>query len=352
MKFQSVLFGLLLICNVAQAQFNHRSFTSNNDVQLNGNAQKLDGRIRLVSAGESQVGSAWFITKQRVVDGFEATFSFQITNPGSNEGFTPGADGLAFVLQNSSIYEGGAGGGIGYAGIANSMAVEFDTYDNNPDGNPEPNDNHISVQSQGTGVNSADQSASLGWTTKIPALKEGAVHTATIRYVPGRLDVYLDELTKPVVTVSVQIDSLLELDNGTCWIGFTAATGQSWGDFDIISLKNEVLLNIRNIFFDYDRAVLKPASFPELDKLVQILNNDPALKVEIQGHTDDRGSSDYNARLSNDRAGAVRDYLVKKGISAGRVAARGFGADSPIASNATDEGRARNRRVEARLFNE
>jgi outer membrane protein OmpA-like peptidoglycan-associated protein len=159
-------------------------------------------------------------------------------------------------------------------------------------------------------------------------------------------------MSQPVAAIAVLLDSLLQLDDGKCWIGFTAATGGSWANFDIISLKNEVLLNIRNIFFDYDKAVLKPASFPELGKLVQVLNDDSKLKVEIRGHTDNRGNDDYNLRLSNDRAGAVREYLVKKGIAADRVTARGFGAGSPIASNDSENGRAQNRRVEARLFSE
>jgi outer membrane protein OmpA-like peptidoglycan-associated protein len=346
------LLGVVILTATASAQFNHRSFTSIRDVQLNGNAHEAEGRIRLVSAAENSVGSAWFTNKQRVVDGFETTFSFQITSPGSNEGFPAGADGLAFVLQNSSIYEGGAGGGIGYHGIMNSLAVEFDTYDNNPDGNPEPNDNHISIHTQGRGENSADQSASLGATTNIPNLKIGKVHTEMIRYNPGRLEVFLDDMARPVLAIGLRIDTLLGLDDGRCWIGFTAATGQSWANFDIISLKNEVLLNIRNIFFDTNKSILKSESFPELRKLVDVLNKDQQVKVEIRGHTDNRGGDDHNLKLSNDRAGAVREYLVQNGIAASRVTARGFGAGSPIASNESDDGRAQNRRVEARLFSE
>lgn len=335
-----------------RAQFNYRNVASIDDVTLNGDARKLNDRIRLVPAETFKRGSVWFNTKQRIVDGFSATFTFQISEPGSQRPWAPGADGLAFVLQNSSVYEGAAGGGIGYAGIRNSLAVEFDTYDNNPDENPEPNGNHISVHSLGMEPNSADHRTSLGWTGDIPDLKAGASHTATIHYLPGRLSIFLDDRTRPVLAIPIRLDTLLRLDEGTCWMGFTAATGGSWANFDLFSLSSEVIINIRNILFDYDRAVLKKEAFPELQKIADVLRSEPGLMVEIRGHTDDQGGGEYNLRLSQNRADAVRSYLLRQGIAPARVVARGYGTNMPIADNATDEGRALNRRVEARLFKE
>ncbi|MEO5931192.1 MAG: OmpA family protein [Candidatus Kapaibacterium sp.] len=343
---------LFAIPAMLPAQFNYRSFATIDDVTFNGDARKMTDRIRLVPADVSKRGSVWFNTKQRIIDGFESTFSFEITEPGSRQPWKPGADGFAFVLQNSSVYEGGLGGGIGYEGIANSLAVEFDTYDNNPDGNPEPNDNHISVQSRGLAPNSADHRTSLGWTTKIADLKNGSRHLARVRYNPGTLTIFLDDLANPVLTVNVRLDSLLSLSDGKCWIGFTAATGGSWANFDLFNLDCSVIMNARNIFFDYDKATLKPNSFPELKKLIGMMKADPALKVEIRGHTDNQGNDDYNTRLSGNRARSVQEYLIRNGIDAGRVAARGYGAGTPIATNATEEGRGRNRRVEARFYKE
>ncbi len=347
-----VLLLLLLIPLGASAQFNYRDFTSAAGVTLNGAARKMRDRIRIVPAKVSQTGSVWFNSKQRVADGFELTFSFSITAPGSRSPRVPGADGLAFVLQNSSVYEGGVGGGIGYQGIRNSLAVEFDTYDNNPDSNPEPNGNHISVHSRGMEPNSADHRTSRGWTSALPDLKAGGRHTAKVRYVPGTLEVYLDDLTSPVLTVALRLDTLMTLDNGTCWMGFTAATGGSWANFDLFNLNSEVVLNVRDIFFDYDKAILKPESFPELKKLATLLKNDPSLLLEIRGHTDNQGTPAYNRALSQNRAQAVRNYLVGEGVAKKRVVARGYGADMPIADNAAETGRAQNRRVEARLYKE
>jgi outer membrane protein OmpA-like peptidoglycan-associated protein len=335
-----------------RAQFNYRSFTTIDEVTFNGDARKMSDRIRLVPADLAKRGSVWFNTKQPIADGFESTFTFQISEPGSREPWKPGADGLAFVMQNSSVYEGGVGGGIGYEGIANSLAVEFDTYDNNPDSNPEPNGNHVSVQSRGKAPNSADHRTSLGWTSAIPDLKKGDRHTARVRYLPGTLTVFLDDLDHPILTVPIRLDTLLSLDAGKCWIGFTAATGGSWANFDLFSLDCSVIMNVRNIYFDYDRATLKPASFPELGRLIAILKADPKLSVEIRGHTDDHGGDEYNQKLSKGRADAVRAYLIRNGIAGSRVTANGYGAGTPIATNETEAGRAENRRVEARLFKE
>lgn len=347
-----LLAGLLMAAYPLHAQFNYSNVASIDDMTLNGDARKMDDRIRLVPAAQAKRGSVWFNTKQRITDGFSSTFAFQISEPGSKQPWVPGADGFAFVLQNSSVYEGSLGGGIGYADIRNSLAVEFDTYDNNPDSNPEPNGNHISVHSRGLEPNDADHRTSLGWTTRIPDLKKGARHTAMIRYLPGRLEVFLDDLSKPVLTVAIRLDTLLKLDDGKSWMGFTAATGGSWANFDLFSLNSEVILNIRNILFDYDKAVLKKESLPELKKIVDILKREPDLLIEIRGHTDNQGSDDYNIRLSQSRADAVRQHLLRNGIRAARVQANGYGATMPIDDNGTDAGRALNRRVEARLFRE
>lgn len=345
-----VLLLLLLIPLGASAQFTYRNFTSAAGITLNGAARKMRDRIRIVPAQVSKTGSVWFNSKQRVADGFESTFSFSVTAPGSRSPRAPGADGIAFVLQNSSVYEGGVGGGIGYEGIRNSLAVEFDTYDNNPDSNPEPNGNHISVHSRGMEPNSADHRTSRGWTSAIPDLKSGGRHTAKVRYVPGTLEIYLDDLDRPVLAVALRLDTLMSLDNGTCWMGFTAATGGSWANFDLFNLTSDVVADLRDIFFDHDKTILKSASFPELKKLVGILKDDPSLLLEIRGHTDNQGTSRYNRALSKKRAEAVRQYLVRSGIAKNRVLARGYGADMPIADNASAAGRAQNRRVEARLY--
>lgn len=110
----------------------------------------------------------------------------------------------------------------------------------------------------------------------------------------------------------------------------------------------EVGLSVRlnNIFFDFDEAILRPESFPELDKVVVLLEQNPNLYIEIGGHTDDKGSDAYNEALSQGRAEAVRAYLMEQWIEPERVTARGYGKSKPEVANDSDENRQINRRVE------
>ncbi|MBK6627605.1 MAG: OmpA family protein [Flavobacteriales bacterium] len=101
-----------------------------------------------------------------------------------------------------------------------------------------------------------------------------------------------------------------------------------------------------HIFFDFDKADLKPESHAELEKVVHLLTDYPHMRIEIGAHTDDQGSEAYNIRLSNDRAKAVVDHLVKQKVDADRLSWKGYGKSRPVADNSSEEGRARNRRVE------
>lgn len=100
------------------------------------------------------------------------------------------------------------------------------------------------------------------------------------------------------------------------------------------------------INFDFNKATLKPDATPIIEQVVKLLKDNPALKLEIGGHTDNIGARDYNAKLSGSRAGSVVSALAAQGIDAKRLNAAGYGPDKPVTTNDTDEGRAKNRRVE------
>jgi outer membrane protein OmpA-like peptidoglycan-associated protein len=114
---------------------------------------------------------------------------------------------------------------------------------------------------------------------------------------------------------------------------------QRVGEGIVIEFENDVL-------FGFDMYDLRQQARENLDKLVMILNKYPDTNIEIHGHTDNKGSARYNQSLSERRAKAVADYLTGKNISAKRLTTIGFGEESPIASNDTEEDRAKNRRVE------
>ena len=117
-----------------------------------------------------------------------------------------------------------------------------------------------------------------------------------------------------------------------------------------IEVNASVVLN--NIFFDVNKFELKPESQVELDKLVQLLNENPLIKIEISGHTDNAGKPADNLVLSNNRAKAVIKYLSGKGIATLRLSSKGYGETKPVADNKTEEGKARNRRTEMKVISQ
>ncbi|MBX2931899.1 MAG: PD40 domain-containing protein [Chitinophagaceae bacterium] len=114
-----------------------------------------------------------------------------------------------------------------------------------------------------------------------------------------------------------------------------------------IALNSNIVL--QNIQFEPNSFKLLPVSLIELNKLLQILNDNPTLQVEISGHTDNTGNAADNVKLSTQRAKAVVDYLVDKGITTNRLTYKGYGASKPIADNKTEQGRAKNRRTECKI---
>ncbi len=124
-------------------------------------------------------------------------------------------------------------------------------------------------------------------------------------------------------------------------------------------VEKEILLNkvnvgekivLKNIFFDLDKATLRSESTAELERLAKLLEDYPTIRIEISGHTDNQGSLTYNTRLSENRAKAVVEYLVSKGIVESRLEFKGYAYLEPIATNDTPEGRQQNRRVEFKIL--
>jgi hypothetical protein len=255
MSLLCLLPGFGAVSAFAQISFN--DFSSVTGLALNGKAAQAtnaNGKkvLRLTPDKKQHVaGTAWFATQQQsVASGFTTVFQFQITHTGA------AADGLAFVIQNSSgngfgtAARGGSGSAIGYGipdpgdngvAIPNSLAVEFDTFQNSYD----PNANHIAVQSCGTGSNTQDHNATclngspanLGIVSNLGTvnLADGLVHTAVVDYDPGTLRVFVDNLGVPILIVNTDLSTLLSLNDGSAWVGFSGANGSKFENNDILS---------------------------------------------------------------------------------------------------------------------
>jgi OmpA-OmpF porin, OOP family len=118
----------------------------------------------------------------------------------------------------------------------------------------------------------------------------------------------------------------------------------------VSAIEENITIVLNNVFFDFDKAVLKPESFPELNRIADLMKERPGLQIEISGHTDATGPSQYNLGLSERRAKAVITYLREKEIGEERLQVLFFGESRPADTNGTIEGRRKNRRVEFKIL--
>jgi hypothetical protein len=206
------------------------------DFTLVGQASLLADRLRVVPAIFNDVGAAWYTPlaspQHDVASGFNAVFEFELT-PGTA---TP-ADGLALVIQNESVGALGLPSSAGYVGITESIAIEFDMFLNLALGDSSAR--HIAVMTRGSLPNSQDHVvAELGNVDTLVDFADGSRHTARVEYIagaPGTLNVYLDDLVTPVLSISLDLASTINLNSGSAWVGITAGTGGLFSNHDLIT---------------------------------------------------------------------------------------------------------------------
>lgn len=119
---------------------------------------------------------------------------------------------------------------------------------------------------------------------------------------------------------------------------------------EVTKLEENATITLNNIFFDFDKSLLKAESGPELDRLADLLKKNATMQIEISGHTDNMGADQYNLALSERRAKTVVAYLVRSGVDQKRLTVQFFGESKPVDSNDTEEGRQKNRRVEFKIL--
>lgn len=229
------LLGLAAVAGTslpAMADFAYTDFTSAAGLSFNGAAVHTAPTISVTPPIRASAGAIWRSDAQTVTNGFVSNFSFRI---GDISGI--GSDGLAFVIHNDPRGDtaiGGTGGAMGYAtntvypsqtGIANGLAIEFDAWNNEGDWADFNSAHHVSVQSMGQLTMIPSSLSSLGGAVTASDFGDNTVHNVRVVYVPGSLDVYLDDLGTPLVSVAVDLGSILSLPTGEAFVGFTAGTG-------------------------------------------------------------------------------------------------------------------------------
>lgn len=121
-------------------------------------------------------------------------------------------------------------------------------------------------------------------------------------------------------------------------------------DLEMVPIEKGLTIRINNLFFNTGKWELKEESTPEMERLVEFMKQNKKVRIEISGHTDDIGQEADNLALSENRAKAVYDYLVSKGVSSNRLLSKGFGEGKPLLENSTEENRQLNRRVEFKIL--
>lgn len=222
--------GLLAQPAVHATTITYADFSSVAGLQLNGSAAQAGNVLRLTPSAPGQGGSAFYNTAipLNAAYSFSSYFQFRISNPGGiGDGDGQGADGLVFVVQTNASNVGGAGGGIGYLGIPNSVGIEFDTYNNG-----EINGNHVGIDLNGS-VNSITNVAVA------QRLNDGDVWNAWVDYngATDDLEVRLSlGATRPAAAIlAANIDLTAVLGSPNAFVGFTSGTGSGYGDHDILS---------------------------------------------------------------------------------------------------------------------
>ncbi|HVY31117.1 MAG TPA: OmpA family protein [Polyangiaceae bacterium] len=133
--------------------------------------------------------------------------------------------------------------------------------------------------------------------------------------------------------------------------GKRSAIAEKFGCPSLIEMGSDGSVQLlKPIEFETGRATIKAVSFPILDEVLDLMKSRPSMRIGIYGHTDSKGLPANNLKLSKDRAAAVRNYILGKGIAASRLESEGFGQTKPVADNNTDEGRSKNRRVEFKIL--
>lgn len=331
------------------------------DFVLSGDTRRTGGDCyRLTEALDWSAGAIWHKTPINLEAPFEMELDLML---GCQD--RSGADGMVFVFTPQQTRAGYRGEGMGFAGLVPSLGVEIDTWENEHLGDP-PGD-HVALLANGQ----VSHFYNLAGPIDIPNVEDCQTHRIRVGWQPGQQLFTMDLDGRRVLAVRYDIiNKVFRGDTKVYW-GVTSATGQYNNrheicfekldylpaldglEFDALTSRKLLdgdIMPLRSLQYETGKSSLQPESLADLERLANLMREHPDLALEIFGHTDNVGNAQTNLSLSQQRADAVADYLVRRGIPKERIFARGFGERYPLASNNTPEGRMENRRVEIHLF--
>jgi hypothetical protein len=290
--------------------FDYPHFKNTQGLKLIQDAYVLENKIRLTQAVESQKGGMWYTQDPLQVDkGFTTVFNFQISSSG---GYGEGADGIALIIHNApqNLEQGIHGGGMGYEGIPNCIAIEFDTFDNEE--YEDRSNNHISVQTKGQEPNKPTLDASVAINRSLGFdLKDGKAHQAKITYQTGKLNVYVDDMKMPILTAHIDIAKTINLDNGKAWVGISSATGAGYANHDILSWSMKTTQPTQ-------KEIDKPEVFEKrkVDYIKVIKVSSPDIVIQVWDHKEEDGDI---ISLNLNGKWVTENHLLKKAAKAFKV---------------------------------
>jgi len=201
-------------------------------------------------------------------------------------------------------------------------------------------------------VGNSCSSNGLSGTYPLESFNNNKWHHVAVARKGNQLKVYEDQfriLNVPVFkgkTYALNIVGIGDQEKPIMLKNIRIAQGGSFNDTKRILSEPKSRIITHGILFDVDKASIKPQSMGTINEIYQFLKDDPSLKFEIEGHTDNTGESQHNLQLSQERADAVKLQLISLGIDPSRLTTKGFGDSKPIVDNSSPEGKANNRRVE------
>jgi len=232
--------------------FTYPDFSRPSNIYMYNGTKIVNNTIQLTT-NLDDIGLLYGITKFPVQDGFSSTFSFRLDKD-LGEGFS------LMIHPNYAIYNlsQAGGAGLGYNGINRNVAIEFDTQQSEG----ESNDNHISIHTNGMGANKSHPDFSLATTEVATDLNDGEIHFAKIRYINGKLTVFLDDLTVPLLSATLDLGALLNLDDSGAYLVFTGANGISGGKQNINcwSTQTEIDDTCADVIIDAEIALIEPTT--------------------------------------------------------------------------------------------